>query len=91
MNMPKVKPAEVIAMYEKGYTTSEIAERYGVSRSHVRKTLSDTGKYQPENGVDKGKVRALWKAGWSIQKIMYDCECTEAEAREIIYGKADRT
>ena len=66
--------ANIARLAEKGFTPDEIVTEIGAkSRSHVLAILSEMGFREARNGVkrlDIPKVKALRRAGWSMQKIV---------------------
>ena len=45
----------------------------------MKKTETENGKY-----IDKGKVKALYEAGWQIPNIAWDIGTDEKTIREIL-------
>jgi ribosome-binding protein aMBF1 (putative translation factor) len=43
-----------------------------------------------ESGIDKGKIRALRKAGWSFQKIAEEVGCSKSAVLEIVKKEATK-
>lgn len=93
---PKVDPVQAVRMYYEGYTIDEIADFYGVVASHVSRVLRREGVpltlkgTETEKKIDAGKIRALWKAGWSVTGIMFDCNCTKEEVEEVINAERNK-
>lgn len=82
-----------------GASWEELAKEAGHSQSTIKRMVvawaRDNGKPQPTDKVvkklisdptmvDKGKIKALWKAGWKILSISADCNCTEECVREVL-------
>ena len=66
--------AQLADLCEQGYTAKEIAERVGAaSIQYVKEVLAGMGlcpAEPPKNGeLDIPKVKALSRAGWSVEKI----------------------
>ena len=75
---------KLYTMHEDGNTADEIAEAFGCSRGYVLNLIQR--KYGKQPRFDTGKIRALWKAGWSINSIMYEMHLTEDEVRKVVLG-----
>ena len=83
MSYRKIDKEKMIQMYEEGYTYDEIAYYFGTKSG---KNIEDMVRKEIK-GVDKGKAKRLWLAGWGIYAIMKECHATEDEIREIVYGQ----
>lgn len=83
MSYRKIDKEKMIQMYEEGYTCDEIAHYFGTKSG---KNIEDMVRKEIK-GIDKGKAKGLWLAGWGIYAIMKECHATEDEIREIVYGQ----
>lgn len=73
-------------MIEAGISEEEIAAQVGCSKGYV----SDLArrKYGKKPKHDTGRIKALWRAGFSINQIMEDTHLSEEEVRRVvIHGK----
>lgn len=86
----KVPVEELIFLYKvKHMTPQEIANKVGYKRAEtVTHKLKRAGIWTSAT-VDKGKIRALHKAGWSIEKISMETEVSEDMIREILSLEVD--
>ena len=65
----KLPQEKMIELYNMGFSPEEIAKQYGYrSTEYILCKLRQAGVFQAKN-IDKGKVFALHKAGWSVSKI----------------------
>jgi hypothetical protein len=54
-------------------------------RGYNERTLAEVEElYSTRVITDTGKVRALWKAGWSIKKIAEEFRCTEGRIVQVM-------
>lgn len=72
----------VYRMYEAGRTFDEIASEVGCSYNYISDLIRV--KYGKQPRMDTGKIKALWRAGWSINSIMYEMHMTEEEVRKVV-------
>ena len=80
----------MIELYEQGWEPDEIGRMYGYKNGeYIRGKLRDAGVWKAER-LDKGKVGALHKAGWSVRDIAIEMGTTERQIREVIYGTEDK-
>ena len=57
---------------------------------HYKRAIPDLGIYakrDKKEGIDKGKIRALWRAGWSIPDIADDTGETEETVMTVLHLK----
>ena len=87
MGVYKIDRAKAYMMYEHGCTKAEITKEIGCTVKYLEELLRK--KYGSNVGrkIDTGKIRALWEAGWSINKIMADMELTEQQVREVLFNE----
>ena len=78
----KVDKNKMYELYEAGHSVDEITEECSCSRNYALYILQK--KYGKIGKIDTGKIRALWKAGWSINSIMYEMHMTEEEVRKVV-------
>lgn len=77
----KIDRAKMMEMYHQGKTYIEIADYFGTkSGGNIEKLIRSI-----EQGTDKQKVETLWRAGWGIESIMKECNCTEEEIRGVVF------
>lgn len=81
MSYRKIDKKKMLQMYNDGYTYDEIAHYFGTKSG---KNIEDLVRKEVK-GVDKGKVKRLWLAGWGIYAIMKECHATEEEIREVVF------
>lgn len=82
MSYRKIDKEKMLQMYNDGYTYDEIAHYFGTKSG---KNIEDMIRKEIK-GVDKGKAKRLWLAGWGIYAIMKECHATEDEIREIVFN-----
>ena len=65
---------QVIQLHNQGVRNSDIARTVGCHPSRVNKILREEKLFKSTRPrhIDKGKVRALWLAGWSVNEIAAD-------------------
>lgn len=51
---------------------------------HGLRSIEDTFKYTKKEDIDKGKLGALYRAGWSVQKIAEEFVARKETIQEII-------
>jgi hypothetical protein len=80
---------QLVKDYTNGVTAKEIAVEYGYT--DVKAVMKKINKLENEGKIDRGKkyidrgkIRALHKAGWSISKIAYEMDCSESRIENII-------
>lgn len=73
---------EVYSMYEAGHTFDEIASEVGCSYNYISDLIRM--KYGKQPRMDTGKIKALWKARWTINSIMKEMHLTEEEVRKVV-------
>jgi len=72
---PKYDRGKIVRMYKQGYTDQEIANAVG---SSSWRTIDDllvklgVRNQKRETTLDVPKVRALAKAGWTVEEIEYE-------------------
>lgn len=86
--MKVINKQKVVDLYESGYTEDEIAGMFNCRTRTILDILIEANvyKYAPQGKrkVDKGKIRALRKAGWLLSEIAFDCYCSVAEVEEVL-------
>lgn len=77
---------ELVRQYaEEGKTLEEITYLIGASsKSTVRSILEKLGIDVESDDIDRGKIRALWKARWTIAAIAKEMELDEKTIREVL-------
>lgn len=81
----KVPVEELIFLYKvKHMTPQEIANKVGYKRAETVTSKLRRAGIWTNNTVDKGKIRALYKAGWSIEKISMETDVSEDTVREVL-------
>ena len=70
------------SMYESGKTVDEIAEAMNCTRGYVLDLVQR--KYGKQSRIDSGKIKALWRAGWSMNAIMKEMHMAEDEVRKVV-------
>jgi len=81
---PRHTVAELVSLYESGMDDDEIALKLGYKGSeHVRNVLRKAGVWRNDR-LDKGKVLALHKAGWSIGDIAMECAASIEQIEEVL-------
>jgi len=78
-NVRKVDHEQVQKMYADGYSTAEISEATGAKPAYVERLTREQRR-----AVDCGKIRALWRAGWTVQMIMKDCNVDEETVQRVV-------
>ena len=74
----------MIELYNLGYEPEEIGKEYGYKNGeYITTKLRQAGVYKAKR-LDKGKVHALYNAGWTIQAIAFEMITTEKEIREAL-------
>lgn len=65
----KLSPEKMVELYNMGFTVEEIAKQYGYKNGeYITCKLRMYGVYNSKN-IDRGKVFALHKAGWTTNQI----------------------
>lgn len=85
-NLTEAMIKHMVEMYDAGMTTGQIARIAGCSPATVYSRLFPTTG-EPlvrTRNIDRGKVKALYKAHWCIKDIASDCGCKESEVMEIL-------
>lgn len=77
-----VDKRKVYRMYEAGHTCDEIASEAGCSYGYVSDLIRI--KYGKQPRLDTGKIKALWRAGWTINSIMKEMHLDEEEVRKVV-------
>ena len=67
-------------MYRAGQTINDIADALDLTPSTIFTIIRESR----DGRADHGKIMALWKAGWSIDTIMRECECDEATVKAVV-------
>ncbi len=81
---PRHTVAELVSLYESGMDDDEIALKLGYKGSeHVRNVLRKAGVWRNDR-LDKGKVLALHKAGWSLKDIANDVSSSIESIQEVL-------
>lgn len=80
---PKAKAAELVELYNSGWSLEDIGKKFDYSVHHVRFILRRQG-IDLEVYIDKGKILALHKAGWSTAAIADEMNLNETQVREVI-------
>ena len=73
---------KIFAMYEAGQTCDEIASEVGCTSGYITDIVRV--KYGKQPRMDTGKIKALWRAGWSINSIMKEMHLAEEEVRKVV-------
>lgn len=88
MSYRKINKAKAIDLYTSGYSEDEIAQQFACARTTIIDVLTEAGVYVPasegKKKIDKGKIRALRKAGWLLSEIALDCYCSIADVEEVL-------
>lgn len=79
----RVNHEQIIRLYLEMVPGNEIAERLGCSKATVSKVLNDAG-YSMKTGPDKGKILALYRAGWKTSDIAWDVGVEEETVHEVL-------
>lgn len=75
----KIPHDEVVQMYGEGYEIAELAYHFNSNNSYIREILRRKHvKLRPDNGIDVGKIKALYRAGWNLNAIAFEM-CLKAE------------
>lgn len=80
----KVDKDKMYELYDAGLSVDEIAENCACSRNYTLYLLQK--KYGKIGKIDTGKIKALWRAGWSINSIMNEMNVSEDEIRKVVLG-----
>lgn len=64
-------------MYSNGLTQAAIARELGVTSSTINNYIMKMGLFRESQELDLGKLFALHRAGWSVQKIAFDLKVPE--------------
>ena len=59
---------------------------------HYKRAIPDLGIYakrDKKEEIDKGKIRALWRAGWSIPDISDDMNLDETAIENVLRGEGN--
>lgn len=67
-------------MYLAGRTINEIADALDLTPSTIFTIIRESR----EGRADHGKIKALWKAGWSVDTIMRECQCDEDTVKAVV-------
>lgn len=77
--------AEVVARYERGMSTLQLAERFGTTESSVRRTLDRNGverrPRQERAGVTSQQIVEKREAGWTWAQVAAWAGCSPTTAR----------
>lgn len=85
MPKSKVDKEEMIGLYLQGYEFNELAQMYGTKPTYIREILQRNHvPLRPKATVDEGKIKALFKAGWKLPMIAFDCEATIDQVKEVL-------
>lgn len=77
----KYDRAEMRRLYDLGMRDKEIADKIGCSEYYVT-DLRENAKLPPNpEPFDEGKMKALYRAGWSIHKIADEMRVEDSEIR----------
>lgn len=75
---------KMIDLYKQGYDPNEIAKMYGYKNGeYITAKLRQAGVYR-SNKIDKGKVFALRKAGWTVRDIAMECVASIEQIEEVL-------
>lgn len=80
MRIKKCDAVKANQMYLAGRTINEIADALGITPGFAFSLV----KPSRDGRADHGKIMALWKAGWSVDTIMRECECDEATVKAVV-------
>lgn len=84
VHKPKVSIDTIIDDYKNGMTPLEIAEKYQYRRAETIIQKLRKAKVYEEQSVDKGKIFALQKAGWSVYEIAEDMHLEEYVIQNVL-------
>ena len=70
-------------MNRQGKTAQEIGEVVGAPAWYIRQILLKSGEVKSKVSIDKGKIRALNRAGWTIDEICSDMHIPESDVTEV--------
>ena len=80
----KLDVKRMIELYNSGKEPEQIAKEFGYKNGeYITAKLRQAGVYRTKN-LDKGKVYALYKAGWSTKDIAFEMDTTEKEIEEVV-------
>ena len=75
---------EMVRLYESGLDADEIGKMYGYKNGeYIRAKLRQAGVYKAKR-LDRGKVFALYKAGWKVRDIALDLDTTDDVIKEVL-------
>ena len=84
---------QIFNLLEKGYSVEDIAESYSITQSKCEEIIEQHKKElefkrksigRAYEHTDMGKVNALARAGWNIEKIAEEFDTTVKEMKKII-------
>ena len=86
MKKAKASIPQMVELYLQGLEPDEIKEELGYSSAeYITQKLRDAKVYDSSRKrIDKGKIKALRKAGWSIQDIAEEEQLPESIIREVL-------
>ena len=68
----KLDRQKIYDLWKQELSIDDIAAEVGGKSSSVAQILREAGLYSGKAPVDKGKIRALRKAGWNISAIAHE-------------------
>lgn len=78
---------EVIRLYTQEHMTpQEIAETVGYKDVGTVIEKLRRARVYKDDKIDRGKIKALWKAGWKVEDIAEDIKMPIAVVNEVIGG-----
>jgi len=82
--MKKYDHQKIIEMYNAGKTEREIAKEIGIGHKYIRSILIRHGIIEAQHHIDKGKIKALHRAGWTAEEIAADMYIEAEQVREVL-------
>ena len=67
--------ADIISLWKSGFSTNDIADELHISFQTVRDRQCSLGLTPNNPQIDRGRISALWGAGWSLEAIAEDVRC----------------
>lgn len=76
---------KIFEMYEQGFSLMEIADAVGArSTTYIQTLIREADGRGKVVNIDKGKIHALRKAGWSIADIVFEMGLPPEKVREVL-------
>lgn len=80
----KLDVNRMIELYKSGKEPEQIAKEFGYKNGeYITAKLRQAGVYRTKN-LDRGKVYALFKAGWTAKDIAFEMDTTEEVIEEVV-------